>query len=1223
MLTWLQLSDLHFRESTRWDSDRLLKALIEDIGQRVEKDDLRPDLIFITGDIAFSAQPAEYELAGHFLDKVRKVCQLGQDRIFTVPGNHDVDRKLFSRAAKSTISDLRARADGAGIADVFQNPAEKPTRDVLFAPLTAYNSFVPSACKITADRVYWTARLQIEGCPKQVALLGLNSAWTATGESDQGKLILGRYQVEKALAQIQEKEDLVLALIHHPLSWTIEWDSRDAGTLLYRADLVLRGHLHSAEEMIVPRGAVCVASGCVYDGGRYPNSYSFGRVDQDRGLLSLFIRRWFFDRGGIWAWDPVIGGDKSPGRDSYPLPRLCPQEVQTSVERAGAGASGDTPPIDLTDWLTTLLQQTDHIQISGIGSGVGKVKAAGRHPIEQLYTTLRSRADSGGPGKGESARDGGTVKLSELLPRRRLLLIEGQPGSGKTTFLRYVASMLARDTLGKPCPDGTTWSSKYLGLQTATPRRIPVFLRLSGLVSVLDKDRATGKDDRERLLELLIEETVHAENPTAWKNHWRERLVKGEAMLLLDGLDEVADEKLRERVFNIFRNACEGWSKCPIVVTSRPIQTLVLRQMDFHAVTIEPFGDGEIREFLGRWVNALFGIDEQARPHEGSAEYRGRLEKSIVEQPSIRRMARNPVMLTCLCVVHWNEGGLPNGRARVYKAVIRWLIASRTELRKKAEFTDGFALRAFALLALRMMGSGENDRKKAVFELQQAAEVLEPLIRVEFPSIRRSEDRREKAHQWVRFECLGSGIIEEISVNQFRFWHLTFEEYLAAFQLAWLGDGTEADKDWWPAVSRHLDDVQWRETIELVPGCLFDQGGPRRVDLLLERVLGLREGSLTLPSDARIAGIVGRLVSTLDAYDHRPPPSISGLCETIRDRSLEIFTPEGSRQVPVEMRIDAAEALGRGGDHRLAHSRENMIPVPGLDGLSLGKYPVTVEEYRRFIDNGGYDEFRYWDDEGWSWRNSQAGRGLPDEWEDQSQAPNRPVVGVSWYEARAYCRWLSEQWKETIRLPTSEEWEKSATPEEGRYPWGSREEPTPELANYGSNVKHPTPVGVYPSGNGPYGHCDLAGNVWEWCEDPPPEVPDARVVRGGAWNVKGDSLRCAYRSDHRPANRYDNVGFRCVSSLPRAFRTDVRPLPIPDLFQEKTEPSSCTSGILPEAEQGSKPSRPCGRNPNGGGPFQGEGQRSRGHPKVAGGRRRRSDDAPSTRPRPGSRRRDN
>ncbi|MCP5115764.1 MAG: SUMF1/EgtB/PvdO family nonheme iron enzyme [bacterium] len=478
---------------------------------------------------------------------------------------------------------------------------------------------------------------------------------------------------------------------------------------------------------------------------------------------------------------------------------------------------------------------------------------------------------------------------------------------------------------------------------------------------------------------------------------------------------------------------------------------------------------------------------------------------------------------------------MPEGRSRVYRAVLDWLIASPTKRREAEGFSERFGWRAFAALGLAMMNA--EGGKRSILDLEAAAVAIAPVVQRDFPDLE-DEDRRRRARRWLRFECLGSGILEEISGNRLRFWHLTFQEYLAALQLAWRSDEDDPATGWWPLALEHLADAQWRETIELLPGCLLDEGGEGRVDKLLDRVLSLRGEEEELSQEAWVASVVGRLLQPLAAYGYTTRPGIRLLYEEALNRSLEIFEPEGASRVAVKVRIAAAEALGQGGDPRL--SRSSFLEVPGIEGNGLGQYPVTVEEYQRFVDHLGYEEDRFWSVEGWQHRQEEDWEA-PGEWAEQLLTPNRPVVNVSWYEAAAYCRWLSHQRGEAIRLPREVEWEKAATPEKGGYPWGE-EEPDAERANFDGDVGSPTPVGVYPLGNGPYGHSDLAGNVWEWCEEeetlghwegaPWEKGAKGRLLRGGAWLYPAQRLRAALRRRRRPALRDDNVGLRVLVSPP-------------------------------------------------------------------------------------------
>ncbi|MBU0755809.1 MAG: SUMF1/EgtB/PvdO family nonheme iron enzyme, partial [Planctomycetes bacterium] len=592
--------------------------------------------------------------------------------------------------------------------------------------------------------------------------------------------------------------------------------------------------------------------------------------------------------------------------------------------------------------------------------------------------------------------------------------------------------------------------------------------------------------------------------------------------------------------------AAKQWKDTPLVVTSRPIKTQTMQEMNFEPARIDSFGSKEIRTFINHWVTALHDLDPEKASNKPADRYQEKLINALLNRPPIRALAANPVMLTCLCVVHWHKGDLPEGRTRVYDAVIDWLINARSKQRKKAGFRDRFALRGLACIALGMMRLG--GAKRAMIDLGACAEMVEPLVKRDFPKITHPPDRREFALQWLRFECLGSSIVEEVAGNKIRFWHLTFQEYLAALQLAWLKDLERAKKKdkekafdpevyWWPNIQSKLENPQWRETMELLPGCLFDKGGEGRVDRLLEHVLEIRSDNPNLTDDAKIVGIMGRMLQPMKAFEYQPDPKILSAFEEARQRALGIFNRDGSEKFPVKQRIQIAEALGQGGDPRFMQGKNNYLPIPGMKGFELGMYPVTVEEYQRFVDARGYEHRRFWDEIGWKLKTRKEW-DTPEYWEEQLKTPNRPVVGVSWYEACAFCAWLSAMSEKNLRLPTESEWVAAAKPQKGEYPWGEKE-PNPELANFGNNVDNPTPVGIYPQGVGPGGHFDLAGNVWEWCLNKTEEFEDwekrhegdtIRAVRGGCYWSSAEGLRFSARFWDPAWGRDRSIGFRVLSA---------------------------------------------------------------------------------------------
>ncbi|HEX2689315.1 MAG TPA: bifunctional serine/threonine-protein kinase/formylglycine-generating enzyme family protein [Kofleriaceae bacterium] len=216
-----------------------------------------------------------------------------------------------------------------------------------------------------------------------------------------------------------------------------------------------------------------------------------------------------------------------------------------------------------------------------------------------------------------------------------------------------------------------------------------------------------------------------------------------------------------------------------------------------------------------------------------------------------------------------------------------------------------------------------------------------------------------------------------------------------------------------------------------------------------------------------------------------------------------------------------------------AHRRVVM-----LDRFYLARYPVTNRQFQAFVEATGY---RPSDPEAHRFLHHFRNGSCPPELVDH------PVVFVSWTDARAYCRWAAR------RLPSEAEWEKAARgPDGNKYPWG-REEPTPELANFGqARAKiYPittgdggtAPVTAFPHSASPYGIEGMAGNVFEWCEDvddpgfylhgpernprntiQPGDVPC--VIRGGSWRYDARSLRTYARTSFPVTFRLDTVGFR-------------------------------------------------------------------------------------------------
>lgn len=225
---------------------------------------------------------------------------------------------------------------------------------------------------------------------------------------------------------------------------------------------------------------------------------------------------------------------------------------------------------------------------------------------------------------------------------------------------------------------------------------------------------------------------------------------------------------------------------------------------------------------------------------------------------------------------------------------------------------------------------------------------------------------------------------------------------------------------------------------------------------------------------------------------------------------------------------------------------DNELPVHQvyLDTYWIDRYPVTCGQYRVFMAAGGYQNPRWWSEDGWKWLQTQQVK-QPLYWSNNTQWDDRPVCGVSWYEAEAYAKFVDK------RLPTEAEWEKAASWDVAKsdrrtYPWG---EATPDIKNCNHNnaIGETTPVNAYPDGQSAYGCYDMLGNVWEWTAsvfdgyEGFVSYPYAgyskvyfdgqhQVLKGGSWATRSWALRCSFRNWYHPDVRQILAGFRCASS---------------------------------------------------------------------------------------------
>jgi formylglycine-generating enzyme required for sulfatase activity len=1096
---------------------------------------------------------------------------LARDRLLLVPGNHDVERSRVGRGVRHIQDGLLAEQSQEAIAELLQDEDE---RTMLLKRHDAYLDWYAGWLDAPHPLPWWRRAFDLHG--QRLHIAGLDSAWMACGDEDYGHLLLGRWQLNQTVVTKEaEHAQWRVALLHHPWGYLPEFDCSEVRQSVHlHCDLLLRGHLHEPEAFrAVPpdpqRTCLELAAGCVYEHGRYPNAFQWIELHPQPKRVRVQFRAWI---KGRWEADR-----NQPG---------CPEGVADfplDATDSGPGRHIQPPPsADPRKYLDDLWTDTAYIDIRGLVTGKPE---AHRFPIEELYIELRA-SGAGERASADPARGAHTERravqpsgpqenpLRAALAQPRLVII-GDPGCGKTTFLRWVAHCLAGDRLGRD-PQA---AARRLGLPRA---RLPIPVSIADWLDYIGAAKAKQKGpdlpNGAEWLTAYLGVRARDANQGLEADDFRRWLGAGEAMLLLDGLDEAPDRPRRERVVRLIERIAQAWRDCPLVVTSRPAAYQDKAVLGgFAHTTIEALDAPAIDGFLARWSRALF----PDRSERAAAHHR-ELAGALASRREIRLLARNTVMLTALAVVHWNEKRLPEQRAELYEAIIRWLSESREQRpgREKAQRCR----QLLGDLALAMQSDPQG--RQVQVTRRWAAE------RIAHRFGAGSDDERvDRAECFLADEEVDSGIIVRRG-HQLRFWHLTFQEYLAAQALAGRPDAERAGRlltpgnDAPPALYR----PEWRECVLLLGGVLYLQGEDK-VEGLVRAALYAPGESPSRAGQARTAGLLGALIRDLDPFGYRPADP---RYNQILDAAMAVFDPEQAPAIPLADRIAAADALGQAGDPRLDWTLpERWVALPGgrfrmgaqskrkkapgydpdadddeapvhdvqISPFRIACFPVTVGEFAAFLDDEDHHDPRWW----------QAGGGgeppEPGDWEAQQSCPSRPVVGVSWYQAMAFCAWLTDRLARTcgttgriclppgqvVRLTTEAEWEYAARGETGRrYPWGN-ERPDPERANYDeTKVGHPTPVGLFPGDRTPEGVRDLAGNVVEWCldaydetfyaqcqrhgrvEDPvcAGESGAPRALRGGAF-VGSVFLRASNRFRFDPGYRDRGIGFRCVLAAPR------------------------------------------------------------------------------------------
>jgi formylglycine-generating enzyme required for sulfatase activity len=913
----------------------------------------------------------------------------------------------------------------------------------------------------------------------------------------------------------------------------------------------------------------------------------------------------------------------------------------------------EAPPTDLVRaYYRSLANECRHLPLGVVDPKFTQPASEGEVALHQVYVNLDVVApvraedeDMRAFGLRLSRGEGkGRTPLLEAVAQdeaARVVLL-GDPGSGKTTFVNHLTYRLAEAAADEAASDLPT------PLQGVWPVRLIL------------REVATCLPAEEQGSAAMLWDAVHADvlqrlGETAAERlmpYLQERLLREGGLFLLDGLDEVPEAGRRRRCL---LEAVQALIEClpsegKVLLTARPYAYAdpEWQLAGLPILALAPFDQEQVAHFVDRWYRAV-------RPAMGwspqEAEARGQgLSDALQERPRLGDLASRPLLLTLMATLHTSWGQLPEDRADLYEESVKLLLARWQRAREMrtiegererqpgltaalgvSEATVRTALERLAFEAHRRQGkAARRDEAPADVPAGEVLAVFSPLLPDDV------NPRRVLTYLETR-----AGLLLGRRERVYAFLHRSFQEYLAACHLA----NTERDfgARLWELVWEDLD--WWREVFLSGVG-KKRQGGLGDAVNVVNALVPEGSGQVAdvIETHWRAAALAGEALLDLNLLGQTAGrPHYQALLRRVR-RWLVALLATPDVLAPRE-RAEAGDVLGRLGDQRpgvgtivvesageatrlpdilwvevpagpflmgspeddeMAYDDEHPQHELSLPMFYVARYPITNAQYRPFVERDGYDDPGYWTAEGWAWRTGEREPDLSviddEEWRERytdwlAQRPverrgepfwwnhprwglaNRPVVGITWYEALAYCAWLTEAlqvvgytfqvWRDgrletpsyepetfNVQLPSEAEWEKAARGIDGRrWPWG--DEWTEGRANTEeANVEETSVVGAFPRGASPWGAMDMAGNVWEWTRsrwgrtsmdrpdygypynDPDRredlDGPDLRVLRGGSWYYRHHLARCTHRLRRIPVDFFSHHGFRMVVSMANA-----------------------------------------------------------------------------------------
>lgn len=342
-LTWLHISDVHFETAdsgTRrnyWAQDKVKETFIRDLPELLREEHLEPDIVFLTGDVAFSGDRKEYDIAVKFLDELRQRLPKPNVPIMLIPGNHDVCRSVAERYSREEKDAQTFLASNQAIIEYMHSPKHADDRTRVFRRLDNFRAFT-KRCKrfgqpLLDGHCAFSSVQSINGVG--VGIAGMNSAWRCSSDADRGRVVLGVPQIDEAVKQLQDAH-LRVALVHHPpeTDWYVLDDMRYQREAFPNFDFVLRGHEHDPRVQLsffAGREYCHISAGALYSTDAYQKSFNVVQLDLETQSAWVFF--WKLTSGTLkWVKDVELYHN---GYQFFQLPEKLASRLTEAVGGRG------------------------------------------------------------------------------------------------------------------------------------------------------------------------------------------------------------------------------------------------------------------------------------------------------------------------------------------------------------------------------------------------------------------------------------------------------------------------------------------------------------------------------------------------------------------------------------------------------------------------------------------------------------------------------------------------------------------------------------------------------------------------------------------------------------------------------------------------------------------------------------------------------------------------